>query len=115
MRDRKEFVLSFHEVLYVWFVVLLERLAYDVPADEVIPARTFECELAWTFYILEVFQNLIFSHGQRQSRNMDSVTDLVYVLDGVWCIASVVQALCVEKKYVSVSDDWEVECTVIPV
>ena len=59
MRDREEFVLSFHEVLYVWFVVLLERLAYDVPADEVIPARTFECELAWTFYILEVFQNLI--------------------------------------------------------
>ena len=46
---------------------------------------------------------------------MDSVADLVYVFDGVVCIASVVQALCVEKKYVSVSDDRNVECTVLPV
>ena len=90
MRNRKQLVLGIYIILNKRFIVSFQRFFYNTPANQVIPARTFQCQLARTFFVLQMFQDFGFTHGKRQCRYIDTCTNLIYYVNGLCCFTLVI-------------------------
>ena len=95
VRYWQQAMLGIDVVLNEFFIMVFQRLFSNPPAQQVIPASSFQCELCRTLNILQVLQHGILAHALIQQLDIGTFAHDIDIVNRFSSSIAVVQTFCI--------------------